>query len=259
MEVIFSIFEKFGWLGILGIFICALLFLVTKYISKKLSENVESGFEKVGEKLTEQMSKQNETLTKVIVDQQERLFDHLLTEKKANQSRHNDMINDKEDLAVDINNYLKDIMNIHNSQRAYILEFHNHNENLSGTPFVKFSCKYEWFEPGYDPLIGTCKDMAFASLAQIVKEVRHSDNQCTIYTDVDKFTKSNPSISYYIKGDTSKSFVFKGLYDKNNILIALLVLEYNYVIDVSKIKYNKLLVESAELTQLINLRYKYEK
>ena len=259
MDLIFSIFEKFGWLGILGIFICALLFLVTKYISKKLSENVESGFEKVGEKLTEQMSKQNETLTKVIVDQQERLFDHLLTEKKVNQSRHNDMINDKEDLAVDINNYLKDIMNIHNSQRAYILEFHNHNENLSGTPFVKFSCKYEWFEPGYDPLIGTCKDMAFASLAQIVKEVRHSDNQCTIYTDVDKFTKSNPSISYYIKGDTSKSFVFKGLYDKNNILIALLVLEYNYVIDTSKIKYNKLLVESAELTQLINLRYKYEK
>ena len=259
MEIIFSIFEKFGWLGILGIFICALLFLGTKYISKKLSENVESGFEKVGEKLTEQMSKQNETLTKVIVDQQERLFDHLLTEKKVNQSRHNDMINDKEDLAVDINNYLKDIMNIHNSQRAYILEFHNHNENLSGTPFVKFSCKYEWFEPGYDPLIGTCKDMAFASLAQIVKEVRHSDNQCTIYTDVDKFTKSNPSISYYIKGDTSKSFVFKGLYDKNNILIALLVLEYNYVIDTSKIKYNKLLVESAELTQLINLRYKYEK
>ena len=53
--------------------------------------------------------------------------------------------------------------------------------------------------------------------------------------------------------------MFKGLYDKNNILIALLVLEYNYVIDASKIKYNKLLVESAELTQLINLRYKYEK
>lgn len=259
MEILFNIGEKYGLWGICGLVVCMGLFILFKWLGKKLSADMETGLEKVGTKLTEQMSKQNDTLTKVIVEQQERLLNHLLTEKKANQSRHNDMINDKEDLAVDINNYLKDIMNIHNSQRAYILEFHNHNENLSGTPFVKFSCKYEWFEPGYDPLIGTCKDMAFASLAQIVKEVRHSDNQCTIYTDVDKFTKLNPSISYYIKGDTSKSFVFKGLYDKNNILIALLVLEYNYVIDASKIKYNKLLVESAELTQLINLRYKYEK
>ena len=219
---------------------------------------MESGLEKVGTKLTEQMSKQNDTLTKVIVEQQKRLLDHLLTEKKSEQSRHNNMIHDKEDLAVDINDYLKDIMNVHNSQRAYILEFHNHNENLSGTPFVKFSCKYEWFEQGYDPLIGSCKDMAFASIAQITKEVRQSENQCVVYTDINKFSKANPSISYYIKNDSTKAYVFKALYDKNNILIALLVLEYNYEIDPTKIKFNKLLVESAELTQLINLRYKYE-
>lgn len=259
MENIINIFEKFGWWGVLGIFVSLLLFIGAKWIAKKLSQDVESGLEKVGTKLTEQMSKQNDTLTKVIVDQQERLFEHLLSEKKTEQSRHTNMINDKEDLAVDINNYLKDIMHIHNSQRAYILEFHNHNENLSGTPFVKFTCKYEWFEQGYDPLINTVKDMAFASLAQIVKEVRHSESQCVIYTDMGKFSKSNPSIAYYIKGEESKSFIFKGLYDKNNILIALLVLEYNYVINPTNVKYNKLLVEGAELTQMINLRYKYEK
>ena len=258
MEIVFNIFEKFGWLGLVGIILCAALFLGTKYLSKKLTSNVESSFEKVGEKLTEQMSKQNDNLTKVIVEQQERLLDHLLNEKKSEHAKHNNMINDKEDLAVDINDYLKDIMNIHNSQRAYILEFHNHNENLSGTPFVKFSCKYEWFEPGYDPLIGSCKDMAFASIAQITKEVRQSENQCVVYTDINKFSKANPSISYYIKNDSTKAYVFKALYDKNNILIALLVLEYNYEIDPTKIKFNKLLVESAELTQLINLRYKYE-
>ena len=259
MGVFFDIFDKFGWFGILGIIICIGIFLSAKYVSTKMTTNVESGFEKVGEKLTEQMAKQNESLTKVIVDQQERLFDHLLNEKKANQLRHNDMINDKEDLAVEINEYLKDIMNVHNSQRAYILEFHNHNENLSGTPFVKFSCKYEWFEQGYDPLIGVCTDMAFASIAQITKEVRLSENQCVIYNDINKFVKANPSISYYIKGETSKSFIFKALYDKNNILIALLVLEYNYEIDSKQINFSKLLVEAAELTQLINLRYKYEK
>lgn len=258
MSVFFEIWDKYGWVGIGGLLLCMILFILIKKLGNKISCEMTSGLEKVGEKLTDQISKQNDKLMDSMVEQQKQLIDYLITEKKSNQTRHNDMINDKEDLAVDINDYLKDIMNIHNSQRAYILEFHNHNENLSGTPFVKYSCKYEWFEPGYDPLMGVCKDMAFSSIAQITKDVRQSENQCVIYTDINKFTKANPSISYYIKNESTKAYVFKALYDKNNILIALLVLEYNYEIDPSKIKFNKLLVESAELTQLINLRYKYE-
>ena len=258
MSVFFEIWDKYGWLGIGGLLLCMILFILIKKLGNKISCEMTSGLEKVGEKLTDQISKQNDKLMDSMVEQQKQLIDYLITEKKSDQNRHNDMINDKEDLAVDINDYLKDIMNIHNSQRAYILEFHNHNENLSGTPFVKYSCKYEWFEPGYDPLMGICKDMAFSSIAQITKDVRQSENQCVVYTDINKFSKANPSISYYIKNDSTKAYVFKALYDKNNILIALLVLEYNYEIDPAKIKFNKLLVESAELTQLINLRYKYE-
>lgn len=258
MSVFFEIWDKYGWLGIGGLLLCMILFILIKKLGNKISCEMTSGLEKVGEKLTDQISKQNDKLMDSMVEQQKQLIDYLITEKKSDQNRHNDMINDKEDLAVDINDYLKDIMNIHNSQRAYILEFHNHNENLSGTPFVKYSCKYEWFEPGYDPLMGICKDMAFSSIAQITKDVRQSENQCVVYTDINKFSKANPSISYYIKNDSTKAYVFKALYDKNNILIALLVLEYNYEIDPSKIKFNKLLVESTELTQLINLRYKYE-
>lgn len=245
-------------MGIGGILLSMILFILIKKLGNKITDEMSTGLEKVGEKLTDQISKQNDKLMDSMVEQQKQLIDYLITEKKTDHTRHNDMISDKEDLAVDINDYLKDIMNIHNSQRAYILEFHNHNENLSGIPFVKFSCKYEWFEPGYDPLMGVCKDMAFASIAQITKEIRHSANQCVVYTDMDKFTEINPSISYYIKSESTKAYIFKALYDKNNILIALLVLEYNYEIDESKIKFNKLLVESAELTQLINLRYKYE-
>ena len=258
MKILFDIFEQYGWVGLIGFIICLIVVLMLKKFGNKLSIEMNSGLERIGEKLTEQMSKQNDKLMDSMVDQQKQLIDYLINEKRADHSRHNDMISDKEDLAVDINDYLKDIMYIHNSQRAYILEFHNHNENLSGTPFVKFSCKYEWFEQGYDPLIGVCRDMAFASIAQITKDVRLSENQCVIYTDINKFAEANPSISYYIKGETTKAFIFKALYDKNNILIALLVLEYNHKIDVKQINYSKLLVESAELTQLINLRYKYE-
>ena len=257
MDLLFDIGETYGIWGIIGVIVCMIMFLLIKWVSKKMFNDVSSGLEKIGENLTEQLSKQNESLTKVIIEQQDKLFNHLLDEKKNEVKRHNNMVNDKEDLAVDINNSLRDIMNIHNSQRAYILVFHNHNENLSGVPFVKFSCKYEWFEQGYDPLFATCKDMAFGSIAQIVQDVRRSDMQCVIYTDLEKFRAENPSIYHYIKSDQSKAFVFKAMYDKNNLLISLLVLEYNYDIDPSKINLNKISVQAAELTQLLNLRYKY--
>ena len=235
------------------------LYYFIKYYGNQLTENMKSGLEKVGENLSDQMSKQNDLLTKTIIEQEDKLISFLIEEKNSEKDRHNNMIHDKEDLAVDINNYLKVIKDVHQAQRTYILEFHNHNENLSGTPFVKFTCKYEWFDlsSGYEPLIGVCKDMAFASIAQVFKDVRQSENQCMLYNDLEEFGNNNPSLAYYIVKNTTKSLIFKGLYDQNNTFIATLVIEYDHKVKEKDINFNKLHVQAAEITQLINLRYKY--
>lgn len=259
MNTFVHIFESYGFPGLILFGIGVVLYYFIKYYGNQLTENMRSGLEKVGENLSDQMSKQNDLLTRTIIEQEDKLITYLINEKKNEQSRHSNMIHDKEDLAVDINNYLKVIKNVHQAQRTYILEFHNHNENLSGTPFVKFTCKYEWFDlsSGYEPLLGICKDMAFASIAQVFKDVRLSPDQCMTYTDMDNFGNNNPSLAYYIVKPSTKTLVFKGLYDKNNTFIAVLVIEYDHTIKEKDINLNKLSVQAAEITQLINLRYKY--
>ncbi len=262
METFFNIFESYGLTGILLSLICVVLYFVIKYYGNKLTNDMTNGLEKIGKDLTQQLSDQNNLLTKTIIEQQSILLNHFVNEKKNEQVRHTKMIEEKEDLAVDINEYVTIINNVHHAQRTYILEFHNHNENLSGTPFVKFTCKYEWYDrqkyPFYIPFIGFINDVAFAAIAQIFKDVRLSENHCILYNDLEAFGNKNPSLYYYIVKDTTKSLIFKGLYDKNNILIAVIVLEYDHIINNKDINFNKLHVQAAEITQLINLRYKYD-
>jgi hypothetical protein len=87
------------------------------------------------------------------------------------------MLNERMTLAEDINQALKDIMNIHNAQRAFILEFHNSYQNLSGIPFAKYSCNYEWFDKGLTPLGHKAVGLPFGSIAKVVYDVVNSDTQ----------------------------------------------------------------------------------
>ncbi len=262
METFGTIFESYGLTGVFVVLIGMILFFIIKYYGQKLTDNMSTGLERIGEKLTYQISEQNKQLTATIIEQDKQLLQYFINEKKNEQVRHNKMVEEKEDLAVDINDYVTVINEVHNAQRTYILEFHNHNENLSGTPFVKFTCKYEWYDrkiyPTYVPFLGSLNDVAFAAIAQVFKDVRNSSNHCILYNDLDTFGNKNPSLYYYIVKNTTKSLIFKGLYDKNNILIAVIVLEYDHIIQEENINFNKLHVQAAEITQLINLRYKYD-
>jgi hypothetical protein len=47
------------------------------------------------------------------------------------------------------------------------------------------------------------------------------------------------------------------MYDKNNVLIGLLVLEYQTPI--TNINLNQLHIQTAEITSILNIRYKYTK
>jgi hypothetical protein len=60
MEILFKIFQQYGWWGLAGIGACIILFLIAKYMTKKFNKNISTGFDKIGEKLTDQLSKQNE-------------------------------------------------------------------------------------------------------------------------------------------------------------------------------------------------------
>ena len=257
MDVIFDIFEKYGWGGIIAIVLCILVYFVGQWLSNKLSDDMSTCLEKVGEKLTEQMSKQNDQLLNTIVHQQDKLFDHLLHKEANDKEIHNEMVTDKIQLADEINTSLKEIMLSHHAQRAFILEFHNSNNNLSGIPFAKYSCTYEWFDKGLFALSGKCNSLPFSHIARITSEVIQTDKQIKIYNNMKLMEDNNPSLVSTLKDSKTKQLVYSAMYDKNNILIGMLVLEYQKEHEIIDEEINELGVQTAELTSIINLRYKY--
>lgn len=270
MEVLFGIIEKYGLWGVCTLIVYMGFVLLFKWLSNKLSENVASGLEKVGEKLTDQMSHQNKDLTNVlaeqqsqltntIIEQQNKLLDHLINKDSYDTSNHNKMLNKRIELAEEINNALRDIMNIHNAQRAFIIEFHNSYENLSGVPFAKYSCTYEWFEKGLMPLANKIMGLPFAQLAKIVNDIINSDNQQKVYIDLETMERENPSLFAFLKDDRTKAIVYDAMYDRHNQLIGCLVLEYQIPLEEGHLNLEQLKVQTAELTSILNIRYKYSK
>lgn len=260
MDVIVEIFDKYGWGGIIGLALCAAIFFGGKWLSKKLGDDMSTGLEKVGEKLTDQMSKQNESLVNVLVNQQDKLLDTILNKEQDNRIKHNEMLIDKIKISDEINMSLKEIMLYHNAQRAFIVEFHNSSSNLSGTPFAKYSCTYEWHDKGVYSLIGRCESLPFSQMAKVTGDVLNSKRQIVVYTDMEKFAEDNISMWTALTNNTpskTKSIVYAAMYDQNNILIGMLCLEYQKEHEFTEEDINQIGVETAQLTSIINLRYKY--
>ena len=188
MNSVISIFEQYGWAGINAVIICIVLFYGVKYVIKKLTSNMKTGLENVGEKLTDkmseqndkladQLSKQNETLVKTIVDQQDKLLGHLLDNRHNEQKNHNEMLGERMALTEEIRAGLKDIGHIHGAQRVFVVEFHNSNQNLSGTPFAKWSCTYEWCEKNVASVQFAVKDLPFSGLSGAINKLYNSQEQ----------------------------------------------------------------------------------
>ena len=251
MDVLIDIADKYGIWGAVGLVFCMIMFLLTKWLSNKLSEDMVTGLEKIGEKLTDQMSKQNDQLINVVVDQQDKLINHLIS--------HNNMLHERINLTEEINTALRDIMHIHNAQRAFVIEFHNSFKNLSGTPFAKYTCTFEWFEKGLSPLTVKINALPFSMMSKIVYDILREKDGMKIYENISKMEAENPALFSALGDDRTKAVVYSSMYDRNNTLIGLLVLEYQIPLKDGHLNIDQLKIQTAELTSLLNIRYKYSK
>ena len=257
MDILFKIFQEYGWWGLLGIALCIGLFISSKYVSKKFTKEVSSGLETIGKNLTEQLAKQNNELTSTIIDQQKILIDHLISRDNEKEEIHANMFNEKMSLADEINTGLKDMMNIHNSQRAFIIEFQNSAYNLSGIPFAKYNVTYECYERGLTQLVMNCKNLPYSQLANIVVTMIKKKVHQLVYRDIHELEENSRALFDLLFEDGATSIIYNALYDKDNQFFGLLVLEYHQEVDFDKINLNQIQFQSAELTSILNLRYKY--
>lgn len=257
MGILFEIGDKYGLWGIVGLVFCMGLFLLIKWLGSKLSSDVSTSMEKIGEKLTTQISSQNDKLINTIVGEQKQLLNHIIESKNNVKENHTLMLAERINLTEDINSSLKDIMYIHHAQRALIIEFHNSYNNLSGVPFAKYSCTFEWFEKGLQPLTTKLNSLPFSMLSKVVSDILNEKNGIKIYSDIDKMEEENPALFAACKDNRTKAIVYSTMYDRNNVLIGLLILEYQDHMPDGHVNIDQLKIQTAELTSILNIRYKY--
>ncbi len=270
MEIIFTIFEKYGWWGLIAIVLCTIICMFIKWLGTKIINNMRDGFDNVGHTIEKQLIEQQNTITNqlakqqndmadTLIKQQKQLVEYIINKDKTTIKTHNDMLNKRIEFAEDINIMLKDIMQIHKSQRAFIIEFHNSYENLSGIPFAKYSCTYEWFEKGLTPLSTKCLALPFSQMSRIVKEMINSENQQIIYTDMHQMELDNPSLFASVKDPKTKAIVYTGMFDRHNQLIGCLVLEYQIPLSKGNLNLSQLKLQTSEITSILNIKYKITK
>lgn len=257
IDTFFNIFEKYGWESILGISIIILIYFLGKLglskLSKSLSDDMTTGFDKVGEKLTDQMSKQNDKLVDTIVGQQSKLIDHFMSYEQNKEDKHHGKINNRIKITKEVNDMLKIIMHKQGAQRIFIIELHNSYQNLSAIPFAKYTMTYEYFDEGILPLQQNCNGLPFSQIANIIEDIIEEHNQQKIYDDLNKMREENPTLSVLLKSDHVTEVVYNALYDHNNQLFGIACLEYHIPKESIKLDLAKFKIDCAKISLLINL------
>ena len=265
METVFEIFNNYGWGGIAGLAAIGVIFLIIKYFNNKLTDDVKDGMAEISDKMTTEMSKTNSELITAIHKTNEQLIDHIIHQDQKKQDDHTEKYDQRMDVTNEINSKLKEIALYYNSYRACIFEFHNSSQNLLGVPFAKYSCNFE--SPGkvsgsqWMPLITLCQNMPFATISNIYSKLSKEDNGQLVYNncmeDNSEFFNDCPVLySLMTNVPNVKHIVYIALYDNNRKMIGILCLEYHCDIP-SHLEMNQLEIESAQLSSILNLRYKF--
>lgn len=233
----FEVIATYGWESVAIALTLGFIYLVVKFIGSKIADNVKEGMETVGEKISTNIVNQNKSLSasitnqnneliKAISNQNERLLSYLMHKDTADEDIHDKRVEKRMEFAENINDKLKDIMHSTHSQRAFIIEFHNSYKNLAGSPFAKYTCTYEWFDKGLEQISTKISGLPYSTMAKIVGDVRRTGKHQKLYTDIVKMENENPQLFSLVKDPRTKAIFYNSLYDENNKLMGMLVIEW---------------------------------
>lgn len=292
IQSVFDFFNNFGWPGIVCILIGGLIVLCLRYIdrnndrrSDQLSENIINAMSTLMTAQTNAMSslieKQTDTnehlqkdLHKDISDIQKSINDnmkdvqlkiidtmqstithHYDTEKAL----HKESQEHRQSISENVSDKLWDMMKTYNAQRAIIIEMHNGGVNLDGLSFVRYDITNEKVEKGINPINGLVQNLPAVNLVQVCHDVNKAKHHVVIYDreGMEDLYNRGATVLYNdltVKLDVAH-IIYSGIYDDNNSLYGLVVLEYEngYVYPETTID----IVEIAKETHSISELYKY--
>lgn len=263
-----DIFMKYGWPGIIAIIVIVAIYFIFNYINKQQAKQttttINDGFKTLATEMSRTVSEQNKLLLNAFINQSDsntKMIKDIMTDVVNNKSRidseeHTKSNNVRLNVSEHISSKVFDMLKTYNCDRAFILEFHNSKQNFSGLSFVWYDMTYEKFAKGLHTICSSFKDQEISSLIPIINDV---NNGCGImhYTidELEELQDRSPVLYDRLRQERHiQECIILGLYSNTNIMIGLIILEYERTlmpIEVYNVK--DLLSEAATISSLLDL------
>lgn len=239
-ELLSGVFDTYGIVGIIAILIVAFaIYFISNKIKKSNKETVttiSSGFEQMAKTL----EKQNDKLLDAIISQNtgnqilnEKILETIITKALKDKDiedteAHDENMQRRLQISEDIQQSIHDLLYKYNCDRVFILEFHNNKQNLSGLSFMWYDMQYEQVARGVNSLETLYRDQEASHLIPVITDINDNDGY-KIYSveDLEELQRTTPTLYRKLRVDRElEEAIMVGLYNKKNILIGILILEY---------------------------------
>lgn len=239
-ETVASIMNTYGWPGLLAVVVVVALFFVFKYFIGDISNNIKKSNEKTSTDINNGFEKLSNKLIDKLVDTQDKQMEKfsemfnttisLALDNKAAQTAvaHNNSFDARFELSKLIKSKVKELLNRFNADRAFILELHNSKENRAGLAFIWYDMVYEEIARGVTSITSLYRDQEASQLLPIIYDINDSGG-FKIYSTSDLEALQNTSSTLYHRLRVERRLneaIMVGLYSQDNILLGILVLEY---------------------------------
>ena len=218
-------------------------------MSETLSETIKEQNDKILDAFIIQSNKNNETMHEVLMK--------ALSDKSTNDSiAHAQSINRRIKISSKVQQKVNNLFYSFNCDRAFILEFHNNKQNLTGLSFVWYDMVYEAVAKGFYTLQNTYKDQEISQLIPVIDVVNDGGGYAHfLLEDLENLKYESTALYNRLRVERQLTeALLVGLYDSNNSIIGLLVLEYeNGFLPVEKaVDYEELLSEANAIATLLD-------
>ena len=273
LDTLYQIFQQYGVTGLIFVAMTTVIVILGNQLLKNLKGNVNNRLDTLATTITDNMSSQNKVLIDSLNNQNDKLSDSLTkqntqlldfitNQQPAKKQKHDEMFKERVNTTRDINMKLREICLTHDAFFAAILEFHNTSTNLCGIPFAKFSCNFEYVEQKKPrTLLSVVQSFPFSMIEPVITDIMNThDSRQVIYKDVDTLPDEFDSVDNIFLQMPIKphGMIANAMWDNDENMIGLLIIGYkNEVPD--NVQSDEIKIDTAQLTSIVNLRYKYDK
>lgn len=264
-DALINLFNIYGWPGLAAaIGILVLTYFINKS-QKKSDKKISDGFSKLSDSMMEQNKQLISTITDSNKETQEHLFNIInVTIKKNNREKkeqHDEAFAYRMDISDEINDYIKEINDIYHANRTIVLEFHNSKENLNGLPFAWYDISFERQSRDTITLQQKCKNMQIQNIVCVIRDIKENTNNIIHYnsTDIENLYDRSSVLYAQLKEINVTDIIYSGLYNKYNVLIGILCIEFNkkHPYNSDTISFDDINARSEQLSTM--LRFKSNK